>query len=80
MFTDNEMLRTKLIDLDQKIVSMCHPIYRGRPTCAVLLSEYNKWGIFVDQIKDSPEFKIELNQAQISNNTFFNNYMTDKLK
>ena len=80
MITDNEMLGTKLIYLDQKIVNMCHPIYRGRPTCADLLSEYNKWGITVEEIKDSLTFEIELNQAQLSNNIFFNNYLSKKLK
>ena len=77
MITDNEELRLKLNEIIDSILIMCHHIYRRRPTCAELLSEYNRWGITTDDIKES--FNSAENLNQNSDNTFFNNYLTTKL-
>ena len=34
MITDNEELRLKLKELNERIVNMCYRIYKRRPTCA----------------------------------------------
>jgi hypothetical protein len=79
MITDNEELRLKLNQIIDNILKMCHQIYKLRPTCAHLLSDYNRWGITSDDIKESLNFTENLNQVQNSYNTFFNNYLTAKL-
>jgi hypothetical protein len=58
---------------------MCHHIYRRRPTCVELLSEYNRWGITGDDMKESFNFTENLNEVENSDKTFFNNYLTAKL-
>ena len=80
VITDNEVSRQKLNEIIDTICKMCHHIYRRRPTCAELLSEYNQWGITGDDIKKLFDFSENLNQVQNSDNTFFNNYLTTKLK
>ena len=57
VITDNEELRPKLIQLNERIVNMCYHIYRRRPTCAELLSDYNQWGIDDRQLKHSNDFE-----------------------
>ena len=57
MITDNEELRPKLNHLKEKIEKMCYHIYRRRPTCAELLSDYNQWGIDDRQLKHSNDFE-----------------------
>ena len=79
MITDNEELRLKLNQIIDNILKMCHQLYRGRPTCADLLSDYNRWGITSDDIKESFNFTENLNEVKNSYNTFFNNYLTAKL-
>ena len=79
MITDNEELRLKLNQIIEIVLKMCHQIYRRRPTCAELLSEYNRWSITSDDIKENLNFSEQLNQVQNSDNTFFNNFIITKL-
>ena len=62
MIANNEKLRIKLNEIIDWILKMCHQIYKRRPTCAELLSEYSKWGIDDIEMKQSCEFeeKIDL--------------------
>ena len=76
MITDNEELRPKFNELIENILKMCHHIYRRRPTCAELLSEYSKWGIEDIEMKQSSEFKEKINLFKT--NKFFNNYLKSK--
>ena len=79
MIANNEKLRIKLNEIIDWILKMCHQIYKRRPTCSKLLSEYNQWSITGDDIKESFNYTEQLNQVQNSDNTFFNNYLTTKL-
>ena len=79
MITDNEVLKQKLNEIIDTILKMCHQIYKRRPTCAELLLEYNRWGITGDVIKELFNITENLNKAENSDNTFFNNYLTTKL-
>ena len=77
MITENQELRPKMTELMETTFKMCYQMYRRRPTCAQILTEYSKWGIRGDDIKVSFNYKEQLNQVQ--NNTFFNNYLKTKL-
>ena len=66
----------KLIALEKVILKMCHHIYRQRPTCAELLSEYNYWGIEESQIKFN--FAEQLDKVKCSKDKFFNDYLRTK--
>ena len=79
MITENEVLRLKLNQIIDTICNMCHHIYRRRPTCAELLSEYYQWGISMNGVKNSINFNEQLNLVQNSNYKFFNNYLSTKL-
>ena len=77
MITDNEELRPKLIEVNERILKMCYHIYRRRPTCAQLLSDYNQWGIDDRELKHSNDFE-EKNDF-VKTNKFFDHYLKSKL-
>ena len=73
------MLKSKLIELKDRIVNMCNQFYKRRPTCAVLLEEYNKWSIEWNEVILSVGYQEQLDQVKNSPHTFFNNYLKIKL-
>ncbi len=79
MITDNEELRQKLIEWNELIVNMCYHIYRRRPTCAELLSDYSKWGIDENEVKTLGNYQVQLKFVQVYQNTFLCNFLTTKL-
>ena len=79
MITYKEDLRPKLTELLNTILKMCNQIYKRRPTCAELLSEYKKWGIDGKEIKIFFNIKMSLDQVQNKNIKFFNNFLKIKL-
>ena len=57
MITNNEELRPKFNEMIDSILRMCYHIYRRRPSCAQLLSEYSKWGIDDSVIRISDDYE-----------------------
>ena len=54
-------------------------MYRKRPTCANVLSTFNKWGIDGNQLKNSNDFK----RSKLINenpDNFFIIYLKSKIK
>ena len=54
-------------------------MYRRRPTCAKLLSDYNQWGIECNEVQNSICYDGQLNQIQNQTNKFFYKYLSEKL-
>ena len=79
MITDNEELKSKLIELKDRIVNMCNQFYKRRPSCVELLEQYTKWSIQWNGVILSVGFQEHLDQVKNSSHTFFNNYLTKKL-
>ena len=77
MITDTEELRPKFNELIDIILKMCHQIYKRRPTCAEMLSEYSKWGIDYIELKQPSQF--EENNELVKTNKLFDNYLKSKL-
>ena len=80
MITNNEELRPKLIELNERIVNMCYHVYGRRPTCAKLISEYNKWGINLVELKHSETYQEQFDQVQTVPNSFFDKFIKTKIK
>ena len=57
---------------------MCHQLYKRRPTCAELLSEYSKWGIDDSVIKNLDDY--EVTNELVKTNKFFDHYLKSKLQ
>ena len=56
------------------------PIYKGRPTCAELLSAYNTWAINEAEVKNSNEYKTLLKDIKSDQDPFFIQYIKAKLQ
>ena len=56
-------------------------IYKRRPTCAQLLSQYSQWGIDDRQLKHSNDFEEndDENDDVVKTNKFFDHYLKSKL-
>ena len=78
MITDNEELRIKLNEIIDWILKMCHQIYKLRPTCTELLSEYNQWSIEWNEVTSLVICEKQIDLEQISQHKFFNNFLTAK--
>ena len=78
MTTFNMEFRQKPIELRNTILNMFHLIYRHRPTCAEMLSEYSQWGIECNQVQNSVCYHGQLNQIKNQTNKFFYKYLIEK--
>ena len=79
MITYNKELRQKMNQIIGKILKMCHQIYKRRPTCAKLLSEYAQWGIDENEVKKFSFYQDQLFVVRSNPNTFFCKFLTTKL-
>ena len=77
MITDNQELRQKFNEIIDLILKMCHRLYKRRPTCAELLSEYSKWGIDDSVIINLDDYEVTNELVKI--NKFFDYYLKSKL-
>ena len=79
VITDNEELRPKLFEVNERILKMCYHMYRRRPTCAELMSEYCQWGIECNEVQNSVCYQAQLNVIQNQSDKFFYKYLSEKL-
>ena len=70
-------LESKWKALKDIIIKMISMIYRERPTCAQVLSQFNSWNITISEVEESDKYQKNVNQMRNLSNKFFYNYFQE---
>ena len=76
--TRNRLLKPKWNSLQEVITKMMNPVFRLRPNCTELLSQFDSWDITIAEVKSSENYSKNLDQLENFCYKFFISYLINK--